>query len=68
MRWHVQGMWSGRRNLRVAAGCRDAKFGKLRRVVGVNQVMRNAWMIRFGGELFLQDRCGFFPMLQRLSG
>ncbi len=56
VRWHVQGVGSCGRDLRIAAGCGQAELRELRLVVGMDQVMGHAGMLGLSGEEFLQNR------------
>ena len=63
VRGHVQRVWGGRRNLRVTARGRQTGRGKLRRVVRVNQIVRDARMVGLRRKQRLQDCRRFFPLL-----
>ena len=58
VRRHVQGVRSRGRDLRVAAGSRQAQLGQLRLVVGMNQIVGHTGMVGLSGEEFLQNRRG----------
>ena len=59
-------MRRGRRNLSIAAGRGNAELRKLRLVVGVNQIVRHARMIGFGGEELLKNCGSLFAVRERL--
>ncbi len=58
VRRHVPRVRHGRRNAGIAPRRRNSLLGKRRKVVGVNEVMRHARMLRVLLEEFLQQRRG----------
>ncbi len=59
MRRHVPRVRYGRRNARIAPRRGNSFFGKRRKVVGMNEVVRHARMLRVLVEELLQKRRGF---------
>ena len=51
-------MRRGRRYLAVPLGGTHRLIGECREVIGVNDVVRQAWMIRLGPEELLEDGAG----------
>ncbi len=65
VRWHMQGVRRGGRDLRVAARRGNARLRQLRLVVTVNQVMRDAGMIGLGREELFEDRGRLLAVRER---
>ncbi len=55
VRWHMQRVRSGGRDLRITARGGNAELRQLRLVVAVDQVMRDSGMIGLGGEKFFEN-------------
>src|SRR5580692_3362709 len=55
-------MWSRRCNLSVTARGGKAEFREPRLVIAMNEVVRDAGMVRFDSEEFFQDRGGLLAV------
>ncbi len=69
VRWHVLRMRRRGCDLRVATGGIEPERGELRRIVGVDDVVREPWVLREAAEQRIQDRRGLpLPGEGRVAG
>src|SRR5678815_2751819 len=67
VRWHMQRMRCPGSNLRITSRRRKSQLRKLRFIVGMNQIVRDARMVRLGREKFFKHGGRFLAVDEGLS-
>ncbi len=65
VRWHVERVARGGRDLRVSPGRGQGLGSQRAMVIGVDQIVRRAWMIGIAREHALSNRASLLPERQR---